>query len=147
MQYLAKAADASSSLYDFAISGSTVEPVYLGGSSQPNPSLANETETWLNWFANKTDVEWDARSSLFSEFQPANAEKGARADPRCSRTTVVASGINDIANSILYDLDYESSVEKLVVIYSEEIARLYRRGGRSLNRLPRLRVTDLPPHL
>lgn len=43
--------------------------------------------------------------------------------------SVIASGINDIANSVLYNLDYESSVEELVDLYTEEVRRMYIRGG------------------
>ncbi|ORY73606.1 SGNH hydrolase-type esterase domain-containing protein [Leucosporidium creatinivorum] len=107
-QYLAAAADVEKSFYDFAISGSTIEPIHLNNDPRPNPSLVNETDTFINYFYDKHEVAWDPETTLF----------------------MVASGINDIANSVLYSLDYESSVEKLVDIYTEQISRLYTRGAR-----------------
>lgn len=52
--------------------------------------------------------------------------------------SVVASGINDIANSVLYGLDYESSVERLVEVYTEQVRRMYTRGGKRSSTPPSL---------
>jgi len=74
-QYLAAAADVEKSFYDFAISGSTVEPIHLGGNPRPNPSLVNETDVFINYFVDKNDVQWAPETTLFSEFEEGKHER------------------------------------------------------------------------
>lgn len=57
------------SLYDFAIAGSSIEPIRLPNSKTPNPSLVNETDTFLQFFVEKEEgrAMWQPESSLFGE--------------------------------------------------------------------------------
>ena len=56
------------SLYDFAISGSSIEPILLDG-PKPNPSLVNETDSFMRWFVNEEEGRalWTPETSLFGE--------------------------------------------------------------------------------
>ncbi|KAM0789926.1 hypothetical protein ACM66B_006766 [Microbotryomycetes sp. NB124-2] len=114
IQYLSEHLHVENSLYDFAVSGSSIEPLVLHQGEGPNPCLINQTDLFRQYFVDKDDVSWDSRSTLF----------------------VVGTGINDIANAVMLDIDYEAKINSLVDIYLEQLQRLVEGGARHFMLLP-----------
>ncbi|KAK4048666.1 hypothetical protein OIV83_004636 [Microbotryomycetes sp. JL201] len=114
IQYLSEHLHVEDSLYDFAVSGSSIEPLVLHAGEAPNPCLINQTDLFEQYFVDKDNVAWDPRTTLF----------------------VVASGINDIANSIMLDINYEAKINNLVDIYRAQLQRLVTGGARHFLLMP-----------
>ncbi|KAK4054026.1 hypothetical protein OIO90_003671 [Microbotryomycetes sp. JL221] len=114
IQYLSQHLHLEDRLFDFAVSGSSIEPLVIHDGEAPNPCLINQTDVWTDYFVEKDEVTWDAESTLF----------------------VVAIGINDIANAIMLGIDYEAKMNRLVDIYTEQVKRMIDGGARHFLMLP-----------